>query len=340
MSKNVGFLQLRRGIWDHLRIGRMTPLETLAFIYICSEADTRTGVWRGSAGALVGELAFEPRTARDVLERMERDGYIRRFAVPGSHLCYPILVHKYLITNGEHNGEQLNALSSTFIDGCVKLAFYSREENSEVNGKDNVEDNVEDNASQKRSKNRELIRKKREEGKEAEPLPPELQKLVTELEHQLLGQMSGWDWNGQIEPMYAPIRKSFENSCADHGKFSKSNRLYEEAFERVRIAVETPTERICPNPIGPLTEQRLQQLVAEDPDCTGGEMLPDGSGKMYFALGTQWISKDGKPRWCPSGSDFYFAFDGELTDEQRSYLLARREPVVAHAMPDVPTVAG
>src|SRR5262245_31581848 len=67
MSRGNGFLQLRRGLWEHVRDGRMTITEALAFVYICSEADTRTGIWKGSAKSLSGELGIPERTARDVL---------------------------------------------------------------------------------------------------------------------------------------------------------------------------------------------------------------------------------------------------------------------------------
>jgi hypothetical protein len=135
MSKENGFAPLRRGLWEHLRDGRMTPLETLAFIYICSQADTRTGIWKGSAGALVTELGFKPRTARDVIERLEHGDYIRRFLRPGERFCYPILVHKFAISQGEHDGEVLDALSSTQSGTCIDLKYFSCELNGEVDGK-------------------------------------------------------------------------------------------------------------------------------------------------------------------------------------------------------------
>lgn len=157
MSKSNGFLQLRRGVWEHVRDGRMSVTETLAFIYICCEADTRTGIWKGSAKSLSGELGIPERTARDVLEKMEHGDYIRRFAVPGRHSCYPILVHKFLITDGEHNGEQLNAIESK---SPADLAYFSREQSVE----DGVERGVEHGAAQKR--------KRIEKETEKHPAPP------------------------------------------------------------------------------------------------------------------------------------------------------------------------
>lgn len=113
MTKANGFLQLRRGLWEHLRDGRMSHMDALAFIYIVSQADTRTGVWNGSASSLAGEIVVSPRNARRLLERLSAAGYLKRFSVPGKHICYPILVHKYPISDGEHKGEHLDAANST-----------------------------------------------------------------------------------------------------------------------------------------------------------------------------------------------------------------------------------
>src|ERR1017187_4754270 len=128
MARDTGFFQLRRGIWEHVGDGRMSITEALAFIYIGTQADTRNGIWKVSAKSLSGELGIPERTARDVLEKMAHGDYIRRFAVPGRHACYPILVHKFLITNGEHNGEQLNALEST---SPADLSYFPREQDGE-----------------------------------------------------------------------------------------------------------------------------------------------------------------------------------------------------------------
>jgi hypothetical protein len=151
VSKENGFLQLRRGLWEHVRDGRLSVNGALAFVYICSQADTRTGIWKGCSKSLSGELGIPERTARDVLEKMEHGDYIRRFAVPGRHSCYPILVHKYPISQGEHDGEQLNALESK---SPVDLAYFSREQN--------VEHGVEHGAAQRiqETRNRKLEKKK------------------------------------------------------------------------------------------------------------------------------------------------------------------------------------
>lgn len=113
MTKETGYLQSRRGIWEHFQDGRMTPLRFTVHQYIAAQADTRTGVWVGSAKSISVALCISERMARRELERLTKGDYIRRFPVPGKHVCYPILVHKFYPTNGEHKGEQLDAINST-----------------------------------------------------------------------------------------------------------------------------------------------------------------------------------------------------------------------------------
>lgn len=153
-------MPVRRGLWEHIRDGRMSHMEALAFIYICSQADTRTGIWKGSAKSLTGELGLPERTARDVLEKMEHGDYIRRFAVPGRHNCYPILIHKFPLTQGEHNGEQLNALDSK---SPIELSYVRREYGVGQDG----EHSVEHGAAQRRIENREKGEKKKQQKKAA-----------------------------------------------------------------------------------------------------------------------------------------------------------------------------
>ena len=159
MTRENGFLPLRRGLWEHIRNGQMSVTMALGFIYICSQADTRTGVWSGSSGALHVELGVSERTARDVLEKLEQRGYIRRFAVSGSHTCYPILVHKFAITTGDHNGEQLNAINSK---SPTDLEYFPRDHNGGQDG--------EHSAAQKIIKNGDKRQEK--ENPAANPTPP------------------------------------------------------------------------------------------------------------------------------------------------------------------------
>jgi hypothetical protein len=186
MSRETGFLQLRRGIFEHVRDGRLSITGALAFIYVCSEADTRTGIWKGCAKSLSGELGIPERTARDVLEKMEHGDYIRRFAIPGRHVCYPILIHKYPISQGEHNGEQLNALESV---SPAELSYFPREHSVERNG----EHGVEHGAAQRILETR---NKRLEKKKEAPAVPSlsfsGLHFSITEKQDALLGEAFPW----------------------------------------------------------------------------------------------------------------------------------------------------
>lgn len=92
MSKANGFVSIRRGLWEHVRDGRLgIHLHLLPGRYAHGDMER---LRRGELGPL-------PRT-RDVLERLEHGDYIRRFLRPGERFCYPILVHKFPITQGHH----------------------------------------------------------------------------------------------------------------------------------------------------------------------------------------------------------------------------------------------
>jgi hypothetical protein len=163
--KETGFAQIRRGIWEHVRDGRMSLSDYAVYSYIISQADTRTGMWQGSAGALAGELCISRRLARRFLERLSQGDYIKRFPVPGKHVCYPILVHKFLLTNGEHKGEQLNALSS---NSPVDLRYFPGEQMGEQMG--------EHVSPQKRSESGEG--RKKHAAKPAPPADPRFQPFL------------------------------------------------------------------------------------------------------------------------------------------------------------------
>jgi hypothetical protein len=124
VSKENGFLQLRRGIWNHVRDGSLTAVAALAYIFMLSEADTRSGIWKGSAQCIATALRIPKSTAKYVLKCL--DGrYIRRFSAPGRHSCYPILLHRFVITQGQHVGLMLDAINS---GNEKELEFFEREE--------------------------------------------------------------------------------------------------------------------------------------------------------------------------------------------------------------------
>jgi hypothetical protein len=165
MSRENGFLPLRRALFDHVRDGRMSPADFLCFTYMLGQADTRTGVWSGSAGSIAGELGISRRTARSVIERLEIRRYLKRFPVPGRHACYPILLHKFQITTGEHFGQQLNALDST---SPADLRYFVCQQH----GEHDVQQHGQQIAPQMRIENKETRNRKNPAAKTAPPTDP------------------------------------------------------------------------------------------------------------------------------------------------------------------------
>ena len=165
MSKDSGYLAYRRGIWEHVRDGRLSLQDVAVHAYISSQADTRTGIWHGSAGALAGELCISKRLARRFLERLSKGDYIKRFPIPGRHICYPILIHKFLLTDGEHKGEHLNALAST---SPIDLRYFPGQQEGQQKGQ-----HV---SPQKRIENRE--ERKNHAAKPAPPADPRFQPFL------------------------------------------------------------------------------------------------------------------------------------------------------------------
>lgn len=277
MTRDSGFLQLRRGIWEHVRKGRMSITGALAFIYICSEADTRTGIWTGCAKSISGELGISDRTARDVLEKMEHGDYIRRFAVPGKHSCYPILVHKFTITNGEHNGEQLNALASTSPDD---LSYFQCEQD----GEDGVEHGVEHSAAQKRSRSKKVEVIKHPAAKSATSPDSRFQPLVKAYfdgmktigieptkDHSDFGALGAWlkkNPGRELESILASLRHAFAST--DQYPLRPGFRLrefleHEAKYQRgplLKTAPKLVMQSVGPAPRNELTPSGASKLAA------------------------------------------------------------------------------
>jgi hypothetical protein len=73
---NAGYVQLRRGILEHLEDGRMTSDEFAAFTVVVLKADHKTGVWRGTGKALARLLQWCERKGRLVLVSLAAKGYL------------------------------------------------------------------------------------------------------------------------------------------------------------------------------------------------------------------------------------------------------------------------
>jgi hypothetical protein len=110
-----GYIQIRRGLEEHLLAGRIGAFEAGVYLIIHFQVDFTTGVWTGSAPRL---LASAPRgaTLRDMqraLARLEEVSFIRVFHRQGSRGNYRVLIHKYEPQSGALRGQRLNALKST-----------------------------------------------------------------------------------------------------------------------------------------------------------------------------------------------------------------------------------
>jgi hypothetical protein len=151
------------------------------YIYILSEADTRTGIWKGCAQSLASALRLPLSSVKYALSKL--DGvYIRRFMVQGRRFCYPILCHKFVLTNGPDVGRMLDALNSTNEN---MLRFFPEPISPDIQP-----ESVPDVGRQKRSE-------KREVRKEEAPAAPSLSFSgqhfsVTEKQDALLGEAFPW----------------------------------------------------------------------------------------------------------------------------------------------------
>jgi hypothetical protein len=136
MMKNGNYVQVRRGIMDHIREGRLSEHEALSYISIILAADARNGVWSGSAPALVALLPFlDIYTARHTLLALVHKGYLKSFRVRGQRGNQPIMVNKYLVTMGAYEGKRTNATATTdwrepVFEGCSCDAYESAYENA------------------------------------------------------------------------------------------------------------------------------------------------------------------------------------------------------------------
>jgi hypothetical protein len=112
---NKGFIQIRRGLDEHLLAGRISLFEAGVYLVIHLQANFETGMWVGSAPRL---LAAAPRGAalRDIqraIEHLSEIGFLRTFHTHGQRGNYPVLIHKYEPQFGALRGKRLNAVAST-----------------------------------------------------------------------------------------------------------------------------------------------------------------------------------------------------------------------------------
>jgi hypothetical protein len=112
---NKGFIQIRRGLEEHLVSGQIGVAEAGVYLVMHLQANFKTGIWVGSAPRL---LATAPRgeNLRDMqraIERLAEIGFIRVFHEHGRRGNYHVLIHKYEPQCGALKGRRLNAAASS-----------------------------------------------------------------------------------------------------------------------------------------------------------------------------------------------------------------------------------
>ncbi|MCH8269391.1 MAG: hypothetical protein IH846_17980 [Acidobacteria bacterium] len=139
-SGNNGYVKLRREIHADKHRPKLPPTRFAVYTHLILDADSSTGVVCTSTGVLVSRYGFTERAARDALERLEKDEYIRRFPVRGRRGEYPVLVNHYEVTTGAMKGMRLNAVKSRSSDD---LAFDPCDDDVDDSVNDDVNENGE-----------------------------------------------------------------------------------------------------------------------------------------------------------------------------------------------------
>ena len=160
------FVPIRNGLSDHLEQGRLGSFDFGIYVRIHLGADFRTGIWRGSAGKLLAQAPADGslRRIQESLQRLEVEGYIRRFRVPGRRGNCPTLINKYDIRDGALKGMRLNASKTTDWHNPI---YEARTDNGTAPHTDDATDERTDPApiQEERAK-----RKGRKEGAQAQTL--------------------------------------------------------------------------------------------------------------------------------------------------------------------------
>lgn len=88
----TGYIQLRRGILEHLADGRITSDEFAAYTVVLLAADRRSGSWKGSGAELAKRIGWQVRKAQRVLAELARKGYLALKRLGGR------VFHGYLVS--------------------------------------------------------------------------------------------------------------------------------------------------------------------------------------------------------------------------------------------------
>jgi predicted transcriptional regulator len=250
------------------------------------------------------DLNEHPDTAYDNLNRLAEQGYILRKRTPRGYSIGVVNSKKFHVFRSRSDSEKTPNHMSSDSD---KTPNHDSEETpnhgvcdsektpSVIRRKLLLEETVQEDRAVQRD--RAVQFDKIGGGEDSTPdrplLSPEIQKLVAQLETNLTSEMSGWGLNSS--PTYHPIRRWFEEACADLGKFRQSQKLYDQTFARVEKAL---APAVVPAPI-PFTKAMIDIWAAEaatDPDIK--EIVWENDGSLVLV--------------CDSGSSQYVVGESEL----------------------------
>jgi hypothetical protein len=122
-SRFRGFYRRRRGVLEHLQSGFITLFDAAIHDFVCLNAQSRVatgsripgGVWFGSARLiflLTGRCEQERRIQRS-LSKLETLGWLKRFHTQGKRGDYPILVERFVVSDGAGHDFRVNAAETT-----------------------------------------------------------------------------------------------------------------------------------------------------------------------------------------------------------------------------------
>ena len=107
-----GYYPRRRGLLDHVKKGRLSLVDNGLHDILCQLADPETGYVWTNATDLASRCNYSRKFIQQYLRRLERKGYIKRFAVRRSKKHYPLLINSFECTRGAHSGKRLNAIKT------------------------------------------------------------------------------------------------------------------------------------------------------------------------------------------------------------------------------------
>jgi hypothetical protein len=97
-NNDLGFIPLRRGLYEHILSGLMKGRDLSVYIAILFLADFNTGIaFNVSAPFIANFLRMKVHFVQRSLRRLEAAGYIKRFRPRGGQPGYDVVIDKYLV---------------------------------------------------------------------------------------------------------------------------------------------------------------------------------------------------------------------------------------------------